>query len=137
MKASLPIPIGTPSYRKHKWQFVWQIIIPLVLAIMLAIVSGVYITNESADQISQRADISLIWLMIPLMCFSLIFLIVLVLLIYAIARVLKVLPTYTQRTQEIAKQVKHWVRKSSDAVVKPVLFFEGLLASLRLIMRRK
>jgi len=137
MKASLPIPIGTPSYRKHKWQFVWHIIIPLVLAIMLAIVSGVYITNESADQISQRADISLIWLMIPLMCFSLIFLIVLVLLIYAIARVLKVLPTYTQRTQEIAKQVKHWVRKSSDAVVKPVLFFEGLLASLRLIMRRK
>jgi len=137
MKVSLPIPISTPSYRKHKWQFVWQIIIPLVLAIMLVIASGVYITNESADQISQRADISLIWLMIPLMFFSLIFLVVLVLLIYTIACLLKILPTYTQRTRKLAKRMEHVVRRAADAAVKPVLFFESLLASLRVIMWRK
>lgn len=137
MKAPIPLPNKSTSYQSHRQQFIWHILLPVLFAVALIVVAGVLTVTQNTDQTHLWSDISIIWLLIPLLIFSLVFLVVLATLIYAIDRVLKVFPIYTYRAQKLAKRVKQGTRRAADAAVKPVLFIEGINASLRVITRCK
>ena len=134
------IPENHPSYQKHRRQFWAQIFLPMTLAVLLiiavAVLTGIAAFGEGGDS-PRWAAISTIWLVIPVMLFSLIFFAILAGLIYLLAQSLKGLPPYSHKAQYYVRLAANQVQRFSDMAAKPVLFLEGILASLKAIFGRK
>ena len=128
-----------PSYRNHRRQFWLQIFLPLILAVLLiiavAVVSGIAAFGQNGDA-PRWAAISTIWLVIPVMIFGLIFLAILLGLVYLMVRALQGLPPYTSKAQYYVNRGASEVKRFSDLAAKPVLFIEGIIASLKIIFGR-
>lgn len=133
------IPENHPSYKKHRHQFWIQIFLPMTLVILLitavAVLTGIATFGEGGDS-PRWAAISTIWLVIPVMIFGLIFFAILVGLIYLLARGLKGMPPYSSKAQYYVRRATSQVKRFSDMAAKPVLFLEGILASLKAILGR-
>jgi len=128
------LPGNHPSYEKHRRQLWRQIVLPLSLAALLmaavAALAGAATFSEGGDS-PRWAAISTIWLVIPLMGFGLLFLVVLFGLIYLLARALQVIPPYSAKAQSYVNRAAGETRRISDLAVKPILFLDGLFASLK------
>ena len=128
-----------PSYQNHRRQFWLQIFLPMILAVLLiiaiAVISGIAAFGENGDA-SRWAAISTIWLVIPVMFFGLIFLAILLGLVYLMVRALQGLPPYTSKAQYYVNRGTSEVKRFSDMAAKPVLFIEGIIASLKAIIRQ-
>lgn len=83
------------------------------------------------------AAISTIWLIIPMMIFGLIFLAVLVGLIYLLARALDFVPPYTAKSQYHVNRGSDLAKRYSNIAVRPILFIEGITASLKTLFGKK
>jgi hypothetical protein len=97
--------------------------------------TGIAAFGESGDA-PRWAAISTIWLVIPVMFFGLLFLVVLVGLVYLLAQGLQALPPYTSKAQYYVDRGASEAKRFSDMAAKPVLFIEGIIASLKAIFRR-
>ena len=128
-----------PSYQNHRRQFWIQIFLPLILAVLFIIAIAV-ITGIAAFGVNDNSPIwaalSTIWLVIPVMFFGLIFLAVLAGLVYLLARALQVLPPYTSKAQYYMDRGTSEVKRFSDMAAEPVLFIEGIIASLKAAFRK-
>jgi len=128
-----------PSYKNHRRQFWLQIFLPVILAVLLiiaiAVISGVAAFGENGAA-PRWAAISTIWLVIPVMFFGLIFLAILFGLVYLMIRALQVLPPYTSKAQYYVNRGASEVKRFSDMAAKPVLFIEGIIASLKAVFRQ-
>lgn len=128
-----------PSYQNHRRQFWLQIFLPMILVILLIIVvgaiTGVAAFGENGDS-PRWAAISTIWLVIPVMFFGLVFLVLLVGLVYLLARALKVIPPYTSKAQYYVDRGASETKRFSDMATRPVLFMEGIKASLKAFLGR-
>lgn len=133
------IPENHPSYKKHRRQFWTQIFLPMTLVVLLitavAVLTGIATFGEGGDS-PRWAAISTIWLVIPVMIFGLFFFVILVGLIYLLARGLKGMPPYSSKAQYYVRRATSQVKRFSDMAAKPVLFLEGILASLKAILGR-
>lgn len=139
MKAILP-RIEHASYQAHRKQVFWQIILPVgfsVLACLGLIILISLATFGAAGDVARWAAISTIWIVIPLLFAGLLLLLLLGGLIYLLARLLNILPTYTALVQDYTFRGASRLRGISDAAVQPILFLEGLNASIKAIFRRK
>ena len=125
-----------PSYQNHRHQFWLQIFLPMILAVLLILVVAV-ITSVSAfganGDSPRWAAISTIWLVIPVMFFSFLFLVILAGLVYLLARGLKVIPPYTSKAQYYVNLAASETKRFSDMATQPVLFIEEIKASLKAI----
>src|SRR5512147_1520324 len=132
MKATIPQPVHE-SYLKHRKQIVWQIILPVALTSLLIVALIVLINiatfNQGGD-VARWAAISTIWIVIPIMIGMLIFLALLVGLVYLMKKLLNVTPTYTGMAQDYVHIGAGYIRRAADAIVKPVLQLNGILASI-------
>lgn len=139
MKEETPLSRNHHSYQDHRRQFWIQIFLPMILAVLLIIAIAV-ITSLAAfgsnDNSSIWAAISTIWLIIPAMFFALIFLVFLVGMVYLLAQSLKVVPSYSLGAQLFLKRVTSQIKHFSNLAAKPVLFIEGIKASLKEIFSR-
>jgi uncharacterized membrane protein len=128
-----------PSYQNHRRQFWLQIFLPMILVVLLIIavgaITGVAAFGESSDS-PRWAAISTIWLVIPVMFFGLLSFAILVGLVYLLARALKVIPPYTSKAQYYVDRGASEAKRFSDMAARPVLFLEGLTASLKAIFGR-
>jgi flagellar basal body-associated protein FliL len=127
------------SYRKHRKQAWLQIYVPILIIIILgfamAFVMGSSAMKGQGD--SQRwAAISTIWLVVPILIFSLVVIALLVSGIYLMMRLLKLIPPYSAKAQYLVNQTVQKTRYYADQSVKPVLFVEGVLASIKVFFRR-
>ncbi|MFZ5912293.1 MAG: hypothetical protein ACOYYU_20000 [Chloroflexota bacterium] len=133
------IPENHPSYQNHRRQFWQQVMLPLSLAgllvIALAVLAGLA-TFSGGGNSPRWGAISTIWLVIPLMGFGLLFLVILFGLIYLLARALQVMPPYSAKAQYYVNRAAGETRRISDLAVKPILFLEGIFASLKTLFRR-
>lgn len=133
------IPENHPSYKKHRREFWTQIFLPMTLVVLLitavAVLTGIATFGEGGDS-PRWAAISTIWLVIPVMIFGLFFFVILVGLIYLLARGLKGMPPYSSKAQYYVRRATSQVKRFSDMAAKPVLFLEGILASLKAILGR-
>jgi hypothetical protein len=70
------------------------------------------------------------------MFFGLLFLAILGGLVYLLARGLQVLPPYTSTAQYYVNRAASEIKRFSNMATRPVLFVEGLKASLKAIFGR-
>lgn len=123
------------TQRAHSRQKLWQITLPLLLGVILALVFAVLAGLAQADSASRWADISLIFLLIPVMVVSLLFLAILAALVYLMIRILKFVPPVALKVHNIFAQVEQRVRTGSNLAVEPMLRVQSWLAALRTLRR--
>ena len=130
------IPGNHLSYQNHRRQFWLQIFLPMILAILLiialAILTGLATFGGGGDS-ARWAAISTIWLVIPVMFFGLLVFVILAGLVYLLAQALGAIPPYTSKAQYYVKRGASEAKRFSDMATQPVLFLEGLKASLKAI----
>ena len=110
-------------------------ILAVLLIILVAVFTGIAAFSEGGDA-PRWAAISTIWLVIPVMIFGLIFLAILAELIYLLAQALIKLPPYSSKAQYYAGRAASQIKRFSDMAAKPVMFLEGILASIKAIFGR-
>lgn len=117
------------THRIHELEVFWQITIPLILGVLIVVALAVAVSLGSTQEISRWSEISIIWLIIPVLFVSLIFLVILAGLVYGVTWVLRNLPPYTRLAQDAVARVGESVVKVADKTVEPVLrihmFFAG------------
>ena len=127
------------SYRKHQRQFWLQIFVPMLVAILVIIAAAVLIglaTFSGTSDSPRWAAISTIWLVMPVIVFGLFVLIILVGLVYLMAKSLNVIPPYTAKAQYYVNRGASEVKRYSNMATKPVMFLEGISASLKAFFGR-
>ena len=127
----------TESYQAHRRDFIWQILLPIVIALSVVIATSVLVITVENGMASLWADISIIWLLIPLLFFSSIFLLILGGIIYGMAMLLKVTPIYSQKLYRLIRLLTQKIENVADATAKPIFFVEGISASIRRFFQQK
>jgi hypothetical protein len=139
MKAVIPEPIHE-SYRRHRRQRTSQIILPMVLAALVFIAVVVLLilaTANGTGDIARMAAISTMWIFIPIFIMGFVFLALLVGLIYLFARLLGIAPIYTGKAQDFVHKLALRIRHVADLSVKPVIFLDGIGATIQAFLGRK
>jgi hypothetical protein len=118
----------------------WQIILPVALTAILfvALIALINIAtfNQGGDA-GRWAAISTIWIVIPVMVAGLILLALLVALAYLMKRLLGIAPTYTGLAQDYVHLAASYIKRGAEMAVKPVLFLDGIGASVKAFFGRK
>ena len=139
MKEVLPKPIHE-SYLRHRRQRTTQIILPVVLAALLCIAMVVLVniaTFRGGGDVARWAAVSTIWIVIPIMIASLIFFVLLAGLIYLLAQLLGIVPVYTDKAQGFVRMVSLRIRRAADMSVQPIIYLDGIGASIRRLFGRE
>jgi len=139
MKAVLPKPVHE-SYQRHRRQLISQILLPMVIAALLFVAMIVLInvaTFRSNGDVARWAAISTLWIVIPIMIGSLVFLAILVGLVYLMKRLLNITPVYTGMAQDLVHKLMIRIRLLADQLVKPVIFWDSVGASINRLVGRK
>ena len=138
MKAELPKPVHK-SYLEHRKQRTWQVVLPVVLSVVLCIALIVLVnvaTFRDGGDVARWAAVSTIWIVIPVMFGLLIVFALLAGLVYLMKQLLDVTPTYTGMAQDYVHIGAGYVRRALDAIIRPVLQLNGILASINAFFER-
>jgi hypothetical protein len=122
----------TSSIQHHKNQVAWQIILPMIIGALLVsalMVFVVLLTFPGPSSVETWRDLSLIFMIAPVMIGGLCVFVILAALIYGIARLLGVIPVYTRKIQTFFDLVSVVVRNQANKVVKPILIINGWAAA--------
>jgi hypothetical protein len=122
-KISVPRP-ERESYIKHRRDVTRQIILPMVLVTLVAVAVAALAGFGAAGSnpgVSLWADISLIWLIIPMMVLALVILALMFALVYGMHRLLKISPRYTGIAQAYALWLSAEASIWNDKIVQPFL----------------
>ncbi|MBN2387419.1 MAG: hypothetical protein JXB85_10390 [Anaerolineales bacterium] len=130
---------ASPSLQRHRRQRFWQVLLPIILFLVGMLALGVLVifaTFEAGALNRLWADISLIWLLFPMLVFALLVLAVLAALIYAIGRLTQATPRLTSKVQALGRQVEQGTRQVADQAVQPVMRFKQIGAVLQSFFKR-
>jgi len=139
MKAVIHPPVHE-SYKRYRKQLISQIILPMVLTTLLFVGMIVLIsvaTFRDGGDVGRWAAISTIWIVVPLMIAALIFIVLLTGVVYLLKRLIQITPTYTGQLQDFIYKIAVYIKRASDATVKPVFFLDGIGASIKRLIGRK
>jgi len=114
--------VDSPTVRTHKRQRTWQILVPICAMAALTVAAAVLTASGAATRTRVWADVSLIWLIAPLMVLALLFLAVLIALIYGLMKLAQITPRYTARAQDLAARVSTGTRKAADGAASPFVW---------------
>jgi hypothetical protein len=133
-----PLESNPLTQEKHRKEVFWQITIPLVtgLAFIIGLVALTIVTAAQGGNVSQAADASLIFLIIPSMIMTIIPLALLAALAYGMFWMNKNLPPYFKQAQDVMLQVRDGLRSGADKLTEPVIKFKSKLASLEALKRK-
>ena len=126
MENSNDISQISSSFRRHQRQRFWQILTPIILGGLITLAAAVLMVlsltgTVSGINLSQTADTSLVWLILPVLIIGVFFGSLLLSMIYLIARLLNVLPQYTFLVQQYAAlieaKIKLWAQKGMTPII--------------------
>ena len=139
-KPKFILPERNPAtYAAHRREVFWQIIFPFILAliIILGLVAGVILAGyQGMEAVSRWADVSLIWLLLPLLIVLLVTLAILSGVVYLITKLLGVLPGYARMVQDFFSLVQLRVKSISDRLVEPVLKLHSFKAGVGALRKK-
>jgi hypothetical protein len=127
--------VDTPTVRLHKRQIAWQILAPFLVMTALVIAVAALVVSGGASGTRAWADVSIIWILAPLLMFALLFVIVLGFLIYGIAKLTQVMPRYTGKAQHFFAQLSAGTRKVADGAAKPIVWIQQAGAVIKSIFK--
>ena len=127
--------INSPSVQAHKRQFAWQILVPFLVATALILAVAVLVASGTADTNRPWADVSIIWMIAPLLVVALVMVTALSFLIYGFAKLLKVTPKYTAKAQYYVAKAAAGTRKAADGATKPVVWIRQAGAVFKSIFK--
>lgn len=125
------------SVRKHKREYLLQILLPIVLTTVVVVGLVVFLatyTLTSGGALGNMKDISLIWMMLPLLISALVVLAVMVLAIYGMGVFLGKTEPVTGMIQQKVYRFNDSIRAGADRVVRPVI---NAKAWMNFLSRRK
>ncbi len=113
-------PVTEQAHRKETFR---QITLPLLLGVLAILGLAVWavLVASGGGNVSQAADASLIFLIIPTFVMAFILLAVLFGLVYGMARFLKLLPPKFFTLQGFFYRIQDSVEKAADKAVEPAL----------------
>jgi len=123
----------------HRRQVFWQIYLPLSVIVILVLCAGIGVLVagiSGSGNVARWGNISLIWLISPMLVLTFISFIALAAMVYLLWRILHVLPSYTRQVQDFFLLVQRRVRIGSDAAANPFIRAHSIMASLRRPFRR-
>lgn len=123
------------TMRKHQRETLWQITIPAIAGAVLLLSLAVLASLGEPVGVSKRADTSLIFLLIPNMLCSFIFLVLLAAITYGVIRLIAVLPPYSRQLQDLFAAINLKVKEVMDKLAEPVLRVHGIRAALENLYR--
>lgn len=130
----LMIPERNPlTHAKHKREVFWQIIIPMLIGVLLLLLVAFLIifAGQSSSDLSRWADVSTIWLILPSLFLTFIFLIILSAFVYLITVVLRLTPRYALIVQLYFEIGKYKVHYYSNRITEPIIKARGIWAVVR------
>jgi hypothetical protein len=127
--------VDTPTVSLHKRQFAWQILAPFLVMTVLVIAVAALVVSGGASGTRAWADVSIIWILAPLLIFALLFVIVLGFLIYGIAKLTQVTPRYTGKAQDFFALLSAGTRKIADGATKPIVWIQQAGAVIKSIFK--
>lgn len=136
--ASPPVPRNPITQQKHRQEVLWQVTLPLVLGgglILATAILAVWAGVSNRGDVSLWADISLIWLILPWLLFTLIFIAILAGLVYAVTKMIAGLPPLAYRIQGGFRRASVLVRSYSDRLAEPVLRANSAQARVKAFTR--
>ncbi len=122
--------------RDHKKQSFWQILLPLGLVIILFILASVWVSLSSSSNQElglHWANVSTIFLMIPILLVSLIFLVILAGLVYGFSRLLSIIPPYFGQVIQFFNRVSEGILIATDKIVSPIFLVRSQSAKVKAI----
>lgn len=125
------LPNDSPTIHSYKRQRVWQILIPMLVMTALITTAAVMTVTGGTPRTQVWADVSIIWLIIPLMACTLLFLTILIAIIFGISRLTHVTPRYAARAQNLAAQGSTISRKIADGLTKPFFWLQQVGAVIK------
>ena len=128
-------PADSPTVQAHKRQFAWQILVPFLVVTVLILAVAVLVASGTASTNRPWADVSIIWLIAPMLTLALVLVILLSALIYGIAKLLQVTPRYTGKAQDFFALISGWTRKIADGAAKPFVWYQQAGAILKSIFK--
>ncbi len=128
-------PVDSPTLRLHKRQVAWQILVPFLLVTLILLAAGVWLVTGATAQTRAWADVSIIWIIIPILLLSLAALALLILLIVGMAKLMRATPRFTSRAQQVAGQIAARTRQAADGAVRPFVWIEQAGAAIKSIFK--
>jgi hypothetical protein len=125
---SLPV---SPSIRENKRQLIWQIVVPILLLAALIIAAAILVVSGGSNQTGVWADVSIIWMLAPLLVFGLLLIAMLAALIYGLVKLTQVTPRYSSSAQNVVASISTKTRKVADGITKPVLWSHQAGAAIK------
>jgi len=143
MNADLPNPFHehTQSMRAHRRQFRLQILLPIILitlAVVAVIVLLIILSHQpgGAQTHTLWADISLIWILIPIIFIYLLTLVLIGGLVYGMSRLNKRIPHYGALGQYYAYRMTKIAYNVADKASAPVIKVRSWQAGWQTLRRR-
>src|SRR4030067_305621 len=123
------------THRAHRRQVLWQIFLPLSIGVIGFLVLAALVGFSGNQQVIQWSDISLIFLIIPVMVVSLLLLALSVVFIILQREIMRSLPVYALKAQEFAFKLEQRGPSAANVAVEPILKYQSFRAGLRALRR--
>jgi hypothetical protein len=130
-----PRPVVSTTIHAHKRQLVWQILVPFLVVTALIVAAAVLISTGTTSATRTWADVSIIWLIAPMLVFALFFVVMLGFLIVGIAKLLQVTPYYSSKVQNFLILLSSRMRKIADGSAQPFIWSHQAGAILKSIFK--
>lgn len=124
------------THQRHRKETLWQITIPTLVIALGLLIFSLLSTQLIPDEASRWADISLIWLITPVMLVTLITFATLVMSIYATVKLIQALPFFSFRLHRYLILIGAYLRLYSDRAVEPILRLRSFTASAKSLKRQ-
>jgi len=121
----------SPSFQKHRREVIWQIFMPVIVGGLIFLGLGLLMILTPTLETSRTghwAAISIIWLISPLILFTLVLLALIIGLIFLMSKLLKVLPPYLRIGQVYSRVMVFRVQVFCDRLARPFIRWGGWAA---------
>ena len=129
-----PAVVRNPLTRKrHQKEVLWQITVPFLIGSLILLALAVLVVGIVPGDARRWADISMIWLIVPVILVTLLSLLFLAGSIYAVVRLIQVLPKYSYQALGWLLLLGLHLQRLNDRMVEPFLRLHMLSASLKML----
>ncbi len=132
-----PAVVRNPHTRKrHQKEVLWQITVPIVIGSVILLALAALTVGIVPGEARRWADISMVWLIVPVMFVTLLSLLFLAGSIYAVMRLILVLPKYSYQALGWMLLLGLQLQRVNDRLVEPFLRMHMLSASMKTLRRQ-